>query len=102
MIFSPDVPIILDYHGKHLDLTTHGPIQGLVLGLGQLNCSEIRLKRLSYRRGLLGLDKLLMFLWNEWATDIKKNQIPSLLVGVGPMHSFVQLCKFFFFVKNCF
>lgn len=93
MIFSPDVPIILDYHGKHLDLTTHGPIQGLIFGLCHLNCSELRLKRISHRRGVLGLERLIMFLLNEWATDIRKNQIPSLLVGIGPMNSFVQLCK---------
>lgn len=28
----------------------------------------------------------------EWLQDIKKNQLPSLLGGVGPMHSLVQLC----------
>lgn len=42
---------------------------------------------------ILGMDKLAAFLLNEWATDIKKNQLPSLLGGVGPMYSFVQLCK---------
>ncbi|XP_044263557.1 autophagy-related protein 2 homolog A isoform X3 [Tribolium madens] len=91
VIFSPDVPIRLDYHGKHFDLRTHGPLQGLLMGLAQLNCSELRLKRISHRHGLLGFEKLMMFLIKEWVNDIKKNQIPSLLVGVGPMYSFVQL-----------
>lgn len=48
--------------------------------------------RLNYR--ILGMEKLAAFLLNEWAADIKKNQLPSLLGGVGPMYSFVQLCKF--------
>ncbi|KAG5882217.1 hypothetical protein JTB14_024728 [Gonioctena quinquepunctata] len=90
VIFSPDVPIRLDYHGKRVDMT-HGSLPGLLMGLGQLNCSELRLKRLSYRHGLLGFDKLINYLLQEWLNDIKKNQLPSLLGGVGPMHSLVQL-----------
>lgn len=92
VIFSPDVPIRLDYNGKRVDLT-HGPIHGLLMGLATLNCSELRLKRISHRHGLLGFEKLLTFLFKEWISDIKKNQIPSLLGGVGPMFCLVQLCK---------
>ncbi|KAJ8968662.1 hypothetical protein NQ314_002185, partial [Rhamnusium bicolor] len=90
VVFSPDVPIRLDYHGKRVDMT-HGSLPGLLMGLGQLNCSELRLKRITYRHGLLGFDKLIAYLLQEWLNDIKKNQLPSLLGGVGPMHSLVQL-----------
>ncbi|KZC06215.1 Autophagy-related protein 2 like protein B [Dufourea novaeangliae] len=90
VIFSPEVLVRLDYHGKRVDLT-HGPLAGLLMGLAQLNCSELRLKRLTHRHGLLGFDKLITFLLSEWLQDIKKNQLPSLLGGVGPMHSLVQL-----------
>lgn len=90
LIFGPDVPIRLDYHGKRVDMT-HGSLSGLLMGLGQLNCSELRLKRVSYRHGLLGFDKLMKHLVAEWLSDIKKNQLPSLLGGVGPMHTLVQL-----------
>ncbi|KOC64737.1 Autophagy-related protein 2 like protein B [Habropoda laboriosa] len=90
VIFSPEVLIRLDYHGKRVDLT-HGPLAGLLMGLAQLNCSELRLKRLTHRHGLLGFDKLITFLLSEWFQDIKKNQLPSLLGGVGPIHSLVQL-----------
>nr|CAI5847822.1 unnamed protein product [Callosobruchus analis] len=90
VIFSPDVLIRLDYHGKRVDMT-HGSLPGLLMGLGQLNCSELRLKRINYRHGLLGVDKLVSHLMQEWLNDIKKNQLPSLLGGVGPMHSLVQL-----------
>ncbi|CAH2011940.1 unnamed protein product [Acanthoscelides obtectus] len=90
VVFSPDVLIRLDYHGKRVDMT-HGSLPGLLMGLGQLNCSELRLKRINYRHGLLGMDKLISHLLQEWLNDIKKNQLPSLLGGVGPMYSLVQL-----------
>jgi len=93
VIFSPEVLIRLDYQGKRVDFT-HGPLAGLLMGLAELNCSELRLKRLSYRHGLLGYDKLLAYLASEWLKDIKKNQLPSLLGGVGPIYSVVQLCKY--------
>ncbi|KAK7872956.1 hypothetical protein R5R35_004266 [Gryllus longicercus] len=89
-VFTRDVPIRLDYQGKRVDMT-HGPLAGLLMGLGQLNCSELRLKRLSYRHGLLGFDKLVAFALAEWLRDIKKHQLPSLLGGVGPLHALVQL-----------
>ena len=63
------------------------------MGLGHLNESEIRLKRLSNKHGMLGVDRVLMYAIREWTNDIKRHQLPSLLGGVGPMHSFIQLCK---------
>ncbi|XP_023222946.1 autophagy-related protein 2 homolog B-like isoform X2 [Centruroides sculpturatus] len=90
--FTPDVPIKLDYHGKRVDME-QGALAGILMGLGQLNNSELKLKRLSYRHGLLGIDKLLAYILNEWLTDIRRNQLPSVLVGVGPMHSVVQLIQ---------
>lgn len=43
---------------------------------------------------LLGVDKLFSYVISEWLNDIKKNQLPGILGGVGPMHSLVQLGKF--------
>lgn len=40
---------------------------------------------------LLGAQKLIAYALNEWLMDIKKNQLPSVMAGVGPMHSIVQL-----------
>lgn len=88
--FTSDVPIRIDYHGKRVAMD-QGALAGLLMGLGQLNCLEITLKRLYCRQGLLGSEKLVAFVLNEWLNDIKKNQVPSVLGGVGPMHSFVQL-----------
>ncbi|XP_042193796.1 autophagy-related protein 2 homolog B [Callorhinchus milii] len=90
--FTSEVPIRLDYHGKHVAME-QGTFAGILMGLAQLNCSELKLKRLCYRHGLLGVDKLLCYVLNEWLTDIRKNQLPGLLGGVGPMHSLVQLVQ---------
>lgn len=42
---------------------------------------------------LLGFNKLLTYITNEWLQDIKKRQLPSLLGGLGPMYSFVKLIQ---------
>ncbi|CAB3245611.1 unnamed protein product [Arctia plantaginis] len=90
IVFSPDVPIRLDYVGKRVDLSA-GPIAGLLMGLGQLNCSELTLKRLDYKLGLLGLEKVIQWALHEWLSDIKRHQLPGLLSGIGPMHSLLQI-----------
>jgi len=36
----------------------------------------------------------------EWLHDIKKNQLPSILGGVGPMYSLVQLCEYVFLISG--
>lgn len=61
------------------------------MGLGQLNCSQLKLKRVTNRHGLLGVDRVIMYLLREWSGDIRSNQLPSILGGVGPMHSVVQM-----------
>ncbi|TNN56911.1 Autophagy-related protein 2 B [Liparis tanakae] len=71
-----------------------GTFAGIIIGLTQLNCSELKLRRLCYRQGLLGVDKLFSYAINEWLSDIKKNQLPGLLGGVGPIHSLVQLGEY--------
>ena len=79
--FTSEVPIRLDYHGKHVSmeqvkapskwvdlrvklcslnvetlmllllLLFQGTFAGIVIGLTQLNCSELKLRRLCYRQG---------------------------------------------------
>lgn len=128
-----------------------GTFAGIIIGLTQLNCSELKLRRLCYRQGyvylrnvsdhyvrmccslfdildsayngatcfytsqshhnnlsqetytwlslrLLGVDKLFSYAINEWLNDIKKNQLPGILGGVGPIHSLVQLGEY----NTCF
>lgn len=61
------------------------------MGLAQLNQSELRLKKLQNKHGMLGLDRVILFAISEWTRDIKRNQLPSILGGVGPIHSVIQL-----------
>ena len=68
-----------------------GTLAGLLIGLAQLNCSELRLKRLCCRSGLLGIDRVINYALSEWLTDIRGTQLPGILGGVGPVHSFRQL-----------
>lgn len=53
---------------------------------------KININNFIYFR-LLGVDKLFSYAISEWLNDIKKNQLPGILGGVGPMHSLVQLGK---------
>lgn len=48
-----------------------------------------------FRRGILGIEKLVQFLCKEWLQDIKKHQLSKILSGIGPTYAFVQLCKRF-------
>lgn len=90
IVFGPDVSICFDYHGRRVELSK-GTIAGLLMGLGQLQCSEIILRKIVYRRGLLGFEKVCNYLCKEWLRDIKRNQLPKILSGVGPTYAFVQL-----------
>ena len=95
-IFTRDVPIRIDYAAKYVDLNASAPlgaIAGLLAGLTSLNCSELTLKRVCYNNGILGVDRLFTLLITEWLTDIRVNQIPSILGGVGPMYSVIQLLQ---------
>jgi len=89
-IFSPSVPIRIDYVGKYVDLT-QGALTGILAGLAQLNCSEITLRQLEFKQGILGVEKLVALAATAWLTDIRSTQLPALLGGVGPMHALLQM-----------
>uniref|UniRef100_A0A8C6ZD31 Autophagy related 2B n=1 Tax=Nothoprocta perdicaria TaxID=30464 RepID=A0A8C6ZD31_NOTPE len=80
--FTSEVPIRLDYHGKHVSMDQ-------VLN----NSINFFFLCLSLYFSLLGVDKLFSYAIGEWINDIKKNQLPGILGGVGPMHSLVQLVQ---------
>ena len=89
-IFSPSVPIRIDYVGKYVDLT-QGALTGILAGLAQLNCSEITLRQLEFKQGILGAEKLFALAATAWLADIRSSQLPALLGGVGPMHALLQM-----------
>ena len=47
-VFSPEVPIRIDYHGRHVDMQ-QGPLIGLLVGLTHLTDSQVTLKRIAFR-----------------------------------------------------
>jgi len=91
-IFSPPVPIRIDYHGRRVDMQ-QGPLIGLLIGLTHLTESQVTLKRVAFRHGVLGPDRLIYLILEEWLNDVKRNQIPQLLGGVGPVSSLVKIIR---------
>ncbi|XP_048149165.1 autophagy-related protein 2 homolog A-like [Corvus hawaiiensis] len=62
-----------------------GALAGILIGLARLNCSQLRLKRLCHRQGLLGLGRVVSYAVTEWLRDIRCHQLPGLLGGVAPV-----------------
>ena len=69
--------------GKYVDFT-QGAVTGILAGLAQLNCSELTLKQLEFKQGVLGLDKLAALAATAWLADIRSSQLPALLGGSFP------------------
>merc|ERR1719308_534084 len=84
-------PIHPPQHHLQMCILSHGALTGILAGLAQLNCSELTLKQLELKQGILGIDKLLATAATAWLADIRSSQLPALLGGVGPMHAFLQL-----------
>lgn len=87
--FNREVIVRLDYNARYVDLS-QGPIAGLLGGLTSLVGSEIRLRQREFK-GVAGFEKLGVLIVESWAADVRQNQIPLLLGGVGPMSSVMQL-----------
>jgi autophagy-related protein 2 len=61
----------------------------------QLSNTEIKLKRIYYRRGFLGAEKLFQALLKEWLSDIQRNQMKNLIKGYGIFNSLIQFFEGF-------
>ncbi|XP_058678326.1 basic proline-rich protein-like [Ammospiza caudacuta] len=90
--FTADVPVWLDYRGKRVTME-QGALAGILIGLARLNCSQLRLKRLCHRQGLLGLSRVVSYAVTEWLRDIRCHQLPGLLGGVAPVHAVLRLWR---------
>jgi autophagy-related protein 2 len=89
-VFSPACHIRIDYRGKlrKEQLVESGQFVNLLIGLAQLAKVDIYLKRISYKRGLLGYEKLVTFLLNEWLNDIRPSDV---IKGIVPLSSLSQI-----------
>ncbi|XP_059810801.1 autophagy-related protein 2 homolog A [Hypanus sabinus] len=106
--FISEVPIWLDYHGKTRNHGSTLVLNPTCLPLGDDNTPWFSIPPVSHSvmlmllvytitvcvglsLRLLGVDKVINYALTEWLLDIRKNQLPGILGGVGPMHSVVQL-----------
>uniref|UniRef100_A0AAF5PGR6 Autophagy-related protein 2 n=2 Tax=Wuchereria bancrofti TaxID=6293 RepID=A0AAF5PGR6_WUCBA len=88
--FSPSAVIRLDLNGKRIR-PDQGWILGLLVGLSDFKCTEIRLKELSCTRGLLGYDRCFKFAVNAWLNDINNKQLVQFITSYGPIKSLVEI-----------
>ncbi|VDM95918.1 unnamed protein product [Thelazia callipaeda] len=89
-IFSPSAVICLDMNGKRIR-PDQGWFLGLLVGLSDFKCTEIRLKELNCTRGLLGYDKCFKFAFNAWLNDINNKQLVQFITSYGPIKSLVEV-----------
>ncbi|KAM3726481.1 Autophagy-related protein [Dirofilaria immitis] len=89
-IFSPSAMIRLDLNGKRMR-PDQGWILGLLVGLSDFKCTEIRLKELNCTRGLLGYDRCVKFAINAWLNDINNKQLVQFITSYGPIKSLVEI-----------
>jgi len=96
-IFAPDLLVRFDFSGKYdgLSETKMDTITKLLMFAIQLSNTEIKLKRICYRRGFLGAEKLFQALVKEWLTDIQRNQMKNLIKGWGIFNSLIQFFEGF-------
>lgn len=96
-IFSPDLLVRFDFSGKYdgRSETKMDTMTKLLMFAIQLSNTEIKLKRVCYRRGFLGAEKLLQALMREWLTDIQRNQMKNLIKGWGVFNSVIQFFEGF-------
>ncbi|KAL3981997.1 ATG C terminal domain family protein [Acanthocheilonema viteae] len=89
-IFSPSATIRLDLNGKRIR-PDQGWILGLLVGLSDFKCTEIRLKELNCTRGLLGYDRCIKFAISAWLNDINNKQLVQFITSYGPIKSLVEI-----------
>ena len=96
-IFSPDLLVRFDFSGKYdsRSETKMDTLTKMLMVAIQLSNTEIKLKRICYRRGFLGAEKLLQALVKEWLNDIQRNQMKNLIKGWGIFNSLIQFFEGF-------
>ncbi|CAJ0589456.1 unnamed protein product [Cylicocyclus nassatus] len=91
-IFSPPVPIYVDYHGKNrVNMEKDGAVVGVIAGFGHLHQAEFELNEIVYRNGLLGVGRCFSVAVEEWLSNIKV--FPNILASFGPIRPVYQIGK---------
>ncbi|KAI6171646.1 Autophagy-related protein 2 [Aphelenchoides besseyi] len=92
IIFSPQCVICFDYVPKHMTNTQHGAFVGFLMGVVDMKRTQLTLRELHNRRGVLGYRKLSEYMRNEWESDIAQ-QWGNLLSSYGPIQSLVEIFR---------
>lgn len=88
-VFSPDVPIKIDYNGKHFNFG-NGALNAIFMGLASFSDMQLILKSVK-KRNFRGYDKILTYVSNEWYTDITQRQLQTIACALGPLQSISKL-----------
>ncbi|CAJ0583993.1 unnamed protein product, partial [Mesorhabditis spiculigera] len=94
-VFSPAATFYIDYQGKKINYEKDGAMLGALKGLVKLNRTEIVLKELHCRNGLLGFDRCIQYAIDEWSEDIVKH-FPNVLASCGPISPLVDISRGFY------
>ncbi|KAL3071887.1 hypothetical protein niasHT_031078 [Heterodera trifolii] len=93
--FSPACLLRIDYEAKRVKTDQQGALIGFLIGMANLNKTELTLKEMRIERGFLGIEKCAQFVINEWVKDIMNKQFPNVVGSLAPINALVQLAQGF-------
>uniref|UniRef100_A0A914GZH6 Autophagy-related protein 2 n=1 Tax=Globodera rostochiensis TaxID=31243 RepID=A0A914GZH6_GLORO len=93
--FSPACLLRIDYEAKRVKTDQQGALIGFLIGMANLNKTELTLKELRVEKGFLGIERCAQFVINEWVRDIMTKQFPNVVGSLAPLNALVQLAQGF-------
>uniref|UniRef100_A0A0N5C9W3 Autophagy-related protein 2 n=1 Tax=Strongyloides papillosus TaxID=174720 RepID=A0A0N5C9W3_STREA len=90
--FTPECNIKIDYNNKRL-ISDAGTAVSIAMGLTSLKGSEITLKEIKNKNGVLGFRRCINHACDEWYNDIYNNQLTKIIKGYGPTSPFINMLQ---------
>ncbi|CEF59273.1 Autophagy-specific gene 2 [Strongyloides ratti] len=90
--FTPECNIKIDYNNKRL-ISSGGTAVSIAMGLTSLKGSEITLKEIKNKNGVLGVGRCIKDASDEWYADIYNNQLTKIIKGYGPTSPFINMLQ---------
>uniref|UniRef100_A0AAF5DPL7 Autophagy-related protein 2 n=2 Tax=Strongyloides stercoralis TaxID=6248 RepID=A0AAF5DPL7_STRER len=90
--FTPECNIKIDYNNKRL-ISNGGTAVSIAMGLTSLKGSEITLKEIKNKNGVLGIGRCMKDVTDEWYSDIYNNQLTKIIKGYGPTSPFINMLQ---------
>ena len=82
VVFNPAVVIVIDFEGNFSDISSFNE---LIIAMASANKLQIKLKEINFKRGILGIDRVIEHVKNEWVNDICQNQKMGLVKLFAPI-----------------